>query len=398
MEYSHSRTKYTIFSLSFLFLIQASTATAGMLTGKEKLGELLYFDTDLSLNKNQSCASCHMPKGFADPENSADPKNNVVSDGSVAGKHGGRNAPSSAYAAFTPIFHWTSHMAMYMGGQFWDGRAPTLTDQAQGPFLNPVEMAMPSKAAVLMAIGNEDNKNNAKYTALFSSVYDINLENFLSMSNTTYVNAAYVNVADAIAAFEKSKHLNKFNSKYDYFLAGETTLTDVETLGMELFNGKAKCSNCHTSKMLTAPDGSDMPPLFADYTYHNIGIPKSKNPLIAHDPIDNGLGGRPDIAANDPDGLQLGKHKVVTLRNVTLTAPYGHNGYFASLKDIVHFYNTRDVGDWDEPEVSANIMKMGMIGDLGLTSDEEDAIVAFMETLTDGFGMPLNSFPFPPFP
>ncbi|MFV2059147.1 MAG: cytochrome-c peroxidase [Gammaproteobacteria bacterium] len=397
MDYP-SKTKNTILSLSLLALIQASTVTAGALNDKAQLGELLYFDTDLSLNKNQSCASCHTPKGFADPKNAADPKNSVVSDGSVPGLHGGRNAPSSAYAAFTPIFHWTSHMAMYMGGQFWDGRSATLTDQAQGPFLNPVEMAMPSKGAVLMAIGSEDNKNNSKYTKLFLSVYDITLENFLSIDNTTYVNAAYVNVADAIAAFEKSKHMSEFSSKYDHFLAGNTTLSTIEKKGMDLFNGKAKCSNCHTSKLLTAVDGSDMPPLFANYTYHNIGIPKSTNPLIANDPIDNGLGGRADIAANDPDGAQLGKHKVVTLRNIALTAPYGHNGYFASLKDIVHFYNTRDVGDWAAPEVSKNMMKMGMIGDLGLTSEEEAAVVAFMETLTDGFDMPLNSFPFPPFP
>ena len=398
MDY-HSKTKHTIFSFSFLLLIQISTASAGALSDKAKLGELLFFDTDLSLNKNQSCSSCHSPtSGFADPENAADPANNVVSDGSVAGLHGGRNAPSAAYAAFTPIFHWAPHMGMYMGGQFWDGRAATLTDQAQGPFLNPVEMAMPSKAAVLMAIGSENNKNNSVYTKLFSSVYGITLENFLSIDNTTYVNAAYINVADAIATFEKSKHMSEFSSKYDHFLAGETKLSAIEQRGLELFNGKAKCSNCHTSKTLTAPDGTNMPALFTNYTYHNLGIPKSTNPLIVNDPIDNGLGGRSDIATNDPNGLQLGKHKVVTLRNIALTAPYGHNGYFASLKEIVHFYNTRDVADWPAPEIANNMMKMGMIGDLGLSADEEDAIVAFMNTLTDGFGDSLNDFPFPPFP
>lgn len=397
MDFYQSKSKFTIVLLSSLFFMQASIA--GAVTDKEKLGRLLYFDEDLSLNKNQSCSSCHTPEGYADPDNAANPADNVVSKGSVAGLNGGRNAPSSAYAAFTPIFHWGPKMAKYMGGQFWDGRAATLTAQAQGPFLNPVEMAMPSKAAVLMAIANEDNSNNSKYAKLFSSVYGIKLDNLLSIENTTYVNAAYVNVADAIAAFEKSGELNKFNSKYDYVLADEAKLSDVEATGLKLFNGKAKCSTCHMSKMLTAPDGSKMPPLFANYTYHNIGIPKSTNPLIANDPIDNGLGGRPDIAANDPEGLQLGKHKVVTLRNVELTAPYGHNGYFATLKEIVHFYNTRDVaGEWDSPEVSDNVMTMGMIGKLGLSADEEDAIVAFMKTLTDGFGEPLNDFPFPPAP
>lgn len=388
--------KKSLTSLTVLLMLSLTTVVNAN-PEKIKLGKLLYFDKDLSLNKNQACASCHTPQGYADPANAANPKDNVVSLGSDITLNGGRNAPSAAYAAFTPIFHWSPMMGKYMGGQFWDGRAATLTHQAQGPFLNPVEMAMPSKKAVLASIAHEDNNNNKQYKALFKNVYGVTLDTLLSTENQTYIDAVYVEVADAIAAFEKSDELNKFNSKYDYYLIGEAELTDSESNGMKLFNGKGMCNQCHKSGALKAPDGLKMPPLFTNHMYANLGIPKSTNPKIANDPIDNGLGGRADIAANDPKGLQLGKHKVVTLRNVELTAPYGHNGYFASLKEIVHFYNTRDVADWGEPEVSENL-NTTKLGDLGLTDDEEDDIVAFMKTLTDGYGEPLNSFPFPPFP
>jgi len=388
---------FSTFLTGLLILTISTFASAN--PDKIQLGKLLYFDTDLSLNKNQSCASCHTPEGYADPRNAANPINNVVSIGSDITLNGGRNAPSSAYAAFTPIFHWNPMAAMYMGGQFWDGRAATLTDQAQGPFLNPVEMAMISKAAVLEAIAFEANVNNLQYANLFLSVYGILLEDLLVPENQTYIDAAYEKVADAIASFEKSKELNKFSSKFDHFLNGNATLTASEQNGLVLFNGKGKCSACHTSMPLTAPDGSQMPPLFTDFTYDNLGVPKSTNPKIANNPIDLGLGGRADIAAKDPQGLQLGKHKVVTLRNIELTAPYGHNGYFATLKDIVHFYNTRDVAteNWALPEVSDNL-NITELGNLGLTDAEENDIVAFMKTLSDGFGVPLNNFPFPPFP
>jgi len=382
-----------LIGLSFLSLSSLSFAESP----KEQLGKLLYFDTDLSLNKNQSCASCHTPEGYADPNNAKDPKNNVVSLGSDITLNGGRNAPSAAYAAFTPIFHWNPMMAKYMGGQFWDGRAATLTAQAQGPFLNPVEMAMPSKKAVLIAIANEDNKNHSKYKKLFYKVFGIELEMFLSTENQPYIDAVYVNVADAIASFEKSGELNKFNSKFDYFLIGKAELSSSEQNGLVLFNGKAKCNTCHKSTPLTARDGSIMPPLFTDFMYDNLGIPKSNNSKIANNPIDYGLGGRTDIATTDFNGFQLGKHKVMTLRNIELTAPYGHNGYFATLKEIVHFYNTRDIAHWDPPEVAQNL-NTEELGDLELTDQEENDIVAFMKTLTDGYGEPLNKFPFPPFP
>lgn len=364
---------------------------------KERLGELLYFDRDLSINKNQACASCHTPPNFVDPANVADPANSVVSLGSDRALHGGRNSPSAAYAAFSPFFHWDPVAGLYVGGQFWDGRATTLTEQAKGPFLNPVEMAMPSKKSVLERIADNNNVNYKQYKRLFDNVYDVDIKEASQSQNQIYIDAVYEMMADAIAAFEKTGIFNKFSSKFDYFLAGKTNLTGQELRGFGLFNGKAKCNACHASDALVAPDGNVMPPLFTDFTYDNIGIPKSTNPLIADDPIDFGLGGRADIAARDPSGAELGKHKVMSLRNIAVTPPYGHNGFFATLEEVVHFYNTRDIEPWPAPEVAQNV-NTDELGDLGLTAEEEADVVAFLKTLTDGFGPPLNNFAFPPIP
>jgi len=387
-----------IIIVASMMMLAIPSLQADPLSDKEKLGRLLYFDQDLSINKNQACASCHLPPGFADPDNMADPENAVVSLGSFTDRHGGRNAPTASYAAFSPLFRWDPEKGRYFGGQFWDGRAATLTAQAKGPFLNPVEMAMPSMQSVLDAVADEDNSNHKAYSTLFLRVYDIELESLLKPKSSIVVDAYYTMIAEAIATFEKGPFFSKFNSRYDFYLAGKGSLTDQELSGLALFDGKAMCNACHASAMLTAPDGSPMPPLFTGFGYDNIGIPKSSNELIGHNPVDLGLGGRADIAANDPDGKQLGKFKISNLRNVAITAPYGHNGFFATLEDIVHFYNTRDVEHWPVAEVPEN-MNDTKLGNLGLTEEEEADIVAFMKTLTDQVDQhgPFN-FPFLPAP
>ena len=122
-------------------------------------------------------------------------------------------------------------------------------------------------------------------------------------------------------------------------------------------------------------------------------------PLRSPYPADLGLGALESIKEIDPNGRQEGAFKTPSLRNVELTAPYGHNGFFLTLEEVVHFYNTRDVveEDWPAPEVEQNVVGAPLIGNLGLTAEEEADIVAFMKTLTDGFGESLNDFPFPPF-
>lgn len=335
---------------------------------QEQLGRFLYFDENLSLNQNQACASCHHPDaGFADPDTHL-----PVSEGSIAGKFGGRNSPSSSYAAFFPEFTLKSGI---QGGQFWDGRAANLTEQAKGPFLNPVEMAMPSKAAVLLAV-----KRSKEYAQLFLDVCGASAFDDARDENTpeSVIDSYYHCLADAIAAFEKTSELSPFTSKFDAVQAGLTTFTNAEQSGFDLFRGKGKCAHCHLV------DSSNVgQSVFTDFKYHNLGVPSNPE-LIAlanlpDDFKDLGLGGE----LKDPS--EYGRFKTTHLRNVDLTPPYMHNGVLATLKEVVNFYNTRDIaGMWPEPEISDN-MNTSFIGNLGLTDEEEDDIVTFMKTLTDGY-------------
>ncbi|AWF80197.1 methylamine utilization protein MauG [Microbulbifer sp. A4B17] len=355
------------------------------LPDRVQLGFLLYNDLNISARRNTGCVTCHAHSaGFADPRSAADPVSMPVSPGSEPGKFGTRNAQTAAYATFSPPFHWDEQNKTYVGGQFWDGRANSLKDQAIGPPLNPQEMAMPSKEAVLARLAE-----NPVYLEAFRRLYGVDLK-------WPQVEMVYPKFGAAIGSFEPTDEFAEFNSKYDYYVAGKIDLTPQEQLGLQLFNGKAKCSNCHSSK----PPANYPHALFTDFTYDNLGLPV--NPRIAglHGvdslPIDRGLGGRPEIAAKHPDGSQDGKFKVPTLRNIEITPPYGHNGVFATLEQIVHFYNTRDtlgevpdatdpgfgITGWPKPEVPENVNRVEL-GNLGLTDEEEAAVVAFMKTLTD---------------
>jgi cytochrome c peroxidase len=298
-----------------------------------------------------------------------------------------------------------------------------LAEQAAGPFLNPVEMAMPDKWSVVDRLRTSDSPD---YQTMFSDVYDIDLSaikhynaKMAPVDESDFppgVLEVYDRMAKAIGEFEKTELFTKFDSKFDYYLAGLTSLESSEANGLKLFNGKAKCNLCHVSEPSLAPDGvSEIAPLFTDFTYDNLGVPQNVN--IPGQPVDEGLGARADIAAKDPLGLQLGKHKVMTLRNIELTPPYAHNGVFATLEEIVHFYNTRDTlpdvcvdnNDpgfgttcWPAPEVPQNV-NVDELGNLKLTPAQEADVVAFLKTLSDGWGPanglpPLARPPFPPFP
>ncbi len=377
--------KIKVWSCVFLLLIMAiGTATANELSDKEKLGKMIYFDDNLSVPQGQSCASCHaLNSGFAEPDT-----DRAVSQGAIPVRFGNRNSPTAAYAAFSPDFYYDVGEGMYIGGQFWDGRADNLSEQAKGPFLNPLEMNNPSKDAVIQKIRNSD------YANLFEDVYGAD-----ALDN---VEMAYDQTADAIAEFEMTSELNKFSSKYDKYLAREGSLTKEEKRGLKLFNNpkKGNCAACHPSTVGPyAPE-----PLFTDFSYDNLGVPSNLG-MLGDSPelmdyypfyyvpiapkfnpdrlgfVDYGLGGALS-GGSDANPNERGKMKVPTLRNVAVTSPYMHNGVFETLEEVVHFYNTRDVAEWPAPEVSENV-NMDELGDLGLSDDEEDAIVAFMETLTD---------------
>ncbi len=343
---------------------------------KEQLGKKLFFDKRLSSPEGQACAACHGPStGFTGPDETVN-RTTVVYPGAVHTRFGNRKPPASAYVSDSPSFHFDAASGAYVGGQFWDGRAATLVDQAKGPFLNPAEQNNKDAAAVVKKV------QHGPYAWQFYRVFGPNA--------FADVDRAYNFIAEAIAAYESSAEVNPFSSKYDYYLAGKVKLTRTEAWGLALFNGKGKCSNCHPSE---SKDGR--PPVFTDYGYDNLGVPKNPdNPFYRMPPelnpdgtsyIDRGLG----AVLNDP--LQDGKFKGPTLRNVDkrpssgFAKAYMHNGVFKSLKEVVHFYNTRDLPNhWPPPEVLANVNTQDS-GNLGLSDAEEDAIVAFMKTLSDGY-------------
>jgi cytochrome c peroxidase len=371
--------------LQIIFTGLLSMITFGQsLTQKQLLGKQLYFDTNLSSPNGQACSSCHIPSaGYTDPDHSL-----PVSKGVIPGRYGNRSSPTSAYACYSPQFHFDAAQNRYIGGQFWDGRAADLFAQAKGPFLNPLEMNNSNQSIVVEKV------RTSTYASQFINVYGPD-----AFQN---VSQAYDNIARAIADYESSSELNKFTSKYDYYLQGRVNLTSQELRGLALFNGRGKCSTCHPSN--AGPYCSK--PLFTNYTYENLGIPKNPaNPFYTLPPefnpagsnwIDKGLGGVLGLTG------EKGKMKVPTLRNITLSSPYSHNGYFKTLTEIVQFYNKRDrcggggrcgggmgggcgMGMWGAPEVAENLNKV--IGNLGLCCRDESDIVAFLNTLTDGYSL-----------
>jgi cytochrome c peroxidase len=360
------------------------------------LGKLLFFDKNLSQPDGQACATCHSPAaGFADPRQAS-----PTSQGALKICFGDRNAPSSAYAAFSPPLHWdptptmgNMKQGMYVGGLFWDGRVDTLEEQAQKPFLNLLEMHNLNIKQVVKAV------HKAEYADLFKEVFGPN-----SLQDAS---AAFQCISQAIAAYERSPEMCPFNSKFDYFLAGQATLTDAEMRGYLLFKDEtmagAKCTNCHSIKPVNGKI------LFTNFGYQNIGAPKNPdNPFYflprkfnpqGENFVDVGIGavlagwGDPNAdVLNAGAQQQNGKIKIPSLRNCAVTAPYEHNGVFKTLKEVVRFNNTRDVmgAGWPPPEVPENVhrhmpMEPGFFGMLGLTDQQVDDIVAFLGTLTDGY-------------
>lgn len=403
--------KPLVFALGVLAF--TNTAFAAEQTLEQQLGQLLYEDINLSLHRNQSCESCHSLStieipiegvdgnfqmaeqptlGFVDPSNVLN--GTAVSDGSRRRAFGGLNAPSVGYAAFSPDFHWDGEL--FIGGQFWNGRASNLVEQAKGPFVNPLEMAMPSEWAVI-----ERLKQNRSYLRSFKRIYNIDLRRL--REGNPKVGEAYEAVATAISAFERTSRFNRFDSKFDFEAAGITQYNASEQRGADLFDDIAQCGDCHSTDEI---DGESGPALLTDFSYDNIGSPA--NPQIPRRPqADPGLQGNPNIAAVHGNASELeldevqGRHKVMSLRNIAMTAPYMHNGVFKSLREVVHFYNTRDVlpactapADATNPGFAVTCWPQGefhstrntkKMGNLGLTPQDEADIVEYMKTFTDNY-------------
>lgn len=338
------------------------------LSKKEQLGKLLFFEKSLSTPVGQDCSDCHKPEfAFADPDTGL-----PVSKGAVEGRYGNRNDMPAAYSAYVPPLHKDTVEDIWVGGLFWDGRANSLEEQAMVPPLNPLEMAN------LDTISIRDKLKELEYADKFMEIY--------GMDAFDDPSTAFSYMADALAAYERSAELNRFDSKYDYFLKGEAELTAQEIRGMGLFvaEQKGNCAACHPS----TPSEDGAPPLFTDFTYDNLGAPKNpENPFYTLSPELNPDGfGYVDLglAVTVEDPAENGKFRVPTLRNAALTPPYLHNGVFKTLYQVVAFYNTRDVAPWPPPEVDENV-NYEELGDLGLTNQEVEDIVAFLMTLTDGW-------------
>jgi cytochrome c peroxidase len=445
-----------------VLLVSASLARAGELIPMEALGKELFFDTSLSSPPGQSCATCHDPGvGWSGPDSDLNAGPGVY-PGAIPTRSGNRKPPSAAYLGFNPLLHWCGCGGMggggmggggmggggmggggmggggmggggmgggmsgpgFVGGVFFDGRATgwtlgdPLAEQAMGPFLNPLEQNAPNARYVCLRV------KRSGYAALFEEVWG---EDSLDCAKDP--GGTYERIARAIAAYERSPEVSAFTSRFDAFFdsvraAGRNVasanmmnrgrplrghgLTDAELLGLAVFNTKGRCSTCHT---LQPMHGSEYP-LFTDFRYHNLGIPKNPaNPFYGMprkwnpdgaDWIDPGLGGflattaeyAGDAAAN------MGKHKTPSLRNVNkrpyaeFVKSYGHNGYFKSIPEIVHFYNLRDVlpicdvGGTEKvdcfppPEVAANV-DVTNLGNVGLSMEEGMALIQFLKTLDD---------------
>ena len=348
--------------------ISGNNTSEILLTPKEELGKLLFFEKGLSEPEGQDCSDCHDPQlAFADRNDGL-----PVSKGNIEGRYGNRNDMTIAYASFVPPLHKDTDENIWIGGLFWDGRANDLIEQAMGPPLNPLEMANRDTVSIF------EKLMNLEYSGMFTQVYGPD-----ALSNPS---TAFYHMADAIAAYEMTEEFRPFTSKFDYFLRGEADLTDQEMRGMALFVSELKgnCAACHPHT--ASPDGT--PPLFTDFSYDNLGAPKNpENPFYSLDEdlnpegkdfVDLGLG------VTVKDAAENGKFRVPTLRNVAITPPYLHNGVFKTLFQVVSFYNSRDILSWPEPEVAENV-NYDEMGDLGLSTPEMEDIVAFLQSLTDGW-------------
>ena len=390
--------KIAILSITALILTacgsNSSTKTAKFET-KEKLGESLFFDQNLSLTRNTSCATCHNPEhGFVDARFSEEGRdqsifvNGAFSVGDDGVALGGRNAPTAAYAMFSPDFDPTT----LKGGQFHDGRAATLKDQAMGPPMDGAEMMMPTRESVVERI-----QENPDYVTAFRTLY----------GETIFedINASYEAMGEVIGKFEKTDEFAPFDSKYDRYINCKKELTTNECIekigwtnsednGMALFfsNANTNCALCHTLNSKTEASEKE---LFTNYEYENIGVPRNISAMNARADLGlqdanatfNGVGG---TVSND---AHLGKTKVPTLRNIAVTGPYMNNGVFQELKTVIEFYDhmaglghhtNPETGEaWVDNDHNATINHELLTETKALTDDKIRDLEAFMNTLTD---------------
>jgi cytochrome c peroxidase len=338
------------------------------LTRLELVGKRLFFDATLSNPAGQSCGSCHDPAtGFSG--NFGSPSGvPLAADGVTLGL---RNTPTASYASFTPAFSMSvvALRSVASGGQFLDGRAATLEEQAAIPFFSAGEMNLASPAQLTARLAN------AAYAPLMLEEFGTDL----------FTEPARVlrSVTQAIAAFERTADFAPFSSKLDQWLAGSAQFSDLEKQGMAVFSDplKGNCVACHAFEPQSQIAAKL---LFTDFSYRNLGVPRNMRIPANADPafFDLGLcGPRRERVADDS---LCGTFKVPTLRNVSRRKSLMHNGVFSNVRDAVAFHATRGASSYDDvPAAFQGNVDRTMIR---LDEGEINAVVAFLLTLEDGFG------------
>jgi cytochrome c peroxidase len=309
---------------------------------KVALGKALFFDARLSVDNTVACANCHDPdKGFTDQ---------LPTSMGVHAKHGQRNAP-------------TILNAMFNIEQFWDGRRPTLEDQARDPILNPIEMGMPDQQRVVTKL-NSIAEYQKDFTTIFGRAPN------------------YDDLVKAIAAYERTQIA--FDSPFDRFMGGDDkALTVQQKRGWAIFNGQGRCMSCH--------GWNPTRPMFTDDRFHNIGVSAHSAKFVPHARQALALlsqgGGAQDIdrLAISSDLSEVGRFLVskqphdigafrtMGLRNLFLTGPYFHDGSQATIWDTLDHYNK---GGVQNPFLDGGIVP------LGLSEQQEDDLAAFLLSLT----------------
>jgi cytochrome c peroxidase len=446
----------------------------------EKLGKYMLYDDTMSDPSGYACAQCHAPStGFTSGLESIVNLRGGPQPGVVPGRFGPRKPYTYPYAAYSPEgpYYDTEHQ-VWIGGNFWDGRAFDTSVQAQGPPINPDEMNN-------MAVGTAPNQyppvlvkklESRPYTPLIKQIYGQDVF-------TKYTPRQIFEIwGEAIAAFEASGDICQFSSKYDASQYGTPpqnlyTLSASEERGRILYGvgpnpnndpnyGRAQCFACHSSAtLLGVQDETEGKDTFTMYCFANIGVPKNPgNPYYEEtDPISNPLGYNPlgrnfidwglgGNAVGSLDGTKFynstpgdipqfrGLFLTPTTRNSdkrpypTFVKAYFHNGWAKSLKELVHWYNTRNIAMnssgqqvafdlrngppagytplWPAPEVLDNVQNVagytpaqamaagttgvtaqnGQVGNLGLMASEEADLVNFLKILSDGYTKPNTPF------
>ncbi len=393
----------------------AAQPTVAPLSQMALIGKKLFYARSLSISGQQSCASCHDPAHGYSPADDRD----TELGGADGHQQGFRAVPKLSYALMTPAFslgaeeaegHAGSVLARQdrhgpkrstdlvpRGGMFWDGRVDSLQGQALGPLLNPLEMG---NTSVAMLVGR-----------LKALAVDRDLLPLVGPAVQHDDRLLLAEALFAIGRYEFEDHsFARFDSKYDRYLHHQVQLSPAELRGLADFEDPkiGNCAACHPSR----PQAQGQPPLFTDYEYEALGVPRNPRLQVNHDAhfYDLGLGGpqRQDSYAHQPGNCGL--FKTPTLRNVALRHTYFHNGIYHNLHEVLRFYAERDAhperiyprdaeghlaifndlprryqGNIDRIDAPLNRQR----GDApALSAAQQDDIIAFLGTLSDGYPAP----------